>query len=322
MVVNAIIDRVLESTIVGSFTSIGYESRSRLENWDDPPSMAGQNVIITGGSSGIGRAVAEGILSLGATVCVTSRSSERAEKVADELSASVQGDATVVGLDLDTGSRQSIDRFASAVTERFDSIDVLINNAGALTDDYRTDDTGMELTLSTHLVGPFALMSLLRPRYRPGARVLFMSSGGMYTQGLDVDRIELPERLYTGTTAYARAKRGQVEMAKYLGPRWAPDVILHTMHPGWVDTPGVDDALPGFARIMGPVLRTAQQGADTMVWLAATGGGDAEPGSFFHDRQVRGVAYAPNTATDDAERARLLEWLETTTGLSAASVAG
>ncbi len=322
MVVNAVIDRILETTIVGSFSAIGYESRSRLESWNHPPSMAGQNVVITGGSSGIGRAVAEGVLSLGASVCVTSRSRDRAEQVADELSAQTQGGATAVGFDLDTGSRGSIDAFASAVSEQFDAIDVLINNAGALTDDYRTDDTGMELTLSTHLVGPFALMSLLRPHYRPGARVLYMSSGGMYTQGLNVDHIELPERLYRGTIAYARAKRGQVEMVKHLGPVWAPDVILHAMHPGWVDTPGVDDALPGFARIMGPVLRTANQGADTMVWLAATGGRDAAPGSFFHDRQVRGTAYAPNTDTDDDERSRLVGWLETKTGLSATSPVG
>jgi NAD(P)-dependent dehydrogenase (short-subunit alcohol dehydrogenase family) len=322
MVVDTVIDRVLETTIVGSFSSIGYESRSRLEDWDRPPSMAGQNVVITGGSSGIGRSVAEGVRAIGANVCVTSRSVDKAEQVAQDLSTEIQSDGSVFGLGLDTGSRESIDAFVAAVTERFDLIDVLINNAGALTDDYRTDDSGMELTLSTHLVGPFALMCLLRPHYRPGARVLFMSSGGMYTQGLDVAHIELPERLYKGTIAYARAKRGQVEMVKYLGPRWAPDVILQSMHPGWVDTPGVDDALPGFARIMGPVLRTAEQGADTMVWLAATGGGDAPPGSFFHDRRVRGTSYAPKTGTNDTERARLLEWLETTTGLSAALPAG
>lgn len=317
MVFDTIVDRVLETTIVGSFSSIGYESRSRLEDWDPLPSMKGQTVVITGGSSGIGRAVAEGVLDLGASVCVTSRSRERADEVAEELSPLASADADVVGLPLDTGSRPSIDAFVAAVVERFDVIDVLVNNAGALTDEYRTDELGMELTLSTHLVGPFALMCQLRDHYRTGSRVLFMSSGGMYTQGLDVDRMEMSPGRYKGAVAYARAKRAQVEMVRYLGPNWAPEVILQAMHPGWVDTPGVDASLPGFARLMGPVLRTPEQGADTMVWLAATGGGDAPPGSFFLDREERGTTYAPGTGTDDAERSRLVGWLESVTGLDA-----
>ena len=282
--------------------------------------MEGQVAVVTGGSSGIGRAIARELVGLGATVCVTSRSPERAAGAASELESNRDGSGTsggAVGLALGLGSRESIHSFVTDLEQRFESIDVLIHNAGALTDDFRTDDQGMELTLSTHLVGPYLMTCLLRSRLSDGARVLFMSSGGMYTEGLDVDRLEMRPDRYQGTTAYARAKRAQVELVDYLGPRWFPQVILHAVHPGWVDTPGVDDALPGFARILGPILREPDQGADTMVWLAATGGPGAEAGSFWHDRRARGTVYRPGTSTTDDERRKLVRWLEETTGCNA-----
>ena len=86
---------------------------------------------------------------------------------------------------------------------------------------------------------------------------------------------------------------------------------MHALLPGWVDTPGVDAALPGFATVMAPILRTPEQGADTLVWLAATGGGpEAAPGTFWHDRRPRRTSYVPGTATNDAERAALVDWLD------------
>jgi len=246
---------------------------------------------------------------------LTSRSRDRAEAVAAEM-APTSGQGRAVGLDLDIGSRESIDKFVSEVADLAGPIDVLINNAGALMNHRQVDDQGRELTLSTHLIGPFALSCLLRPHLRDGARLLVMSSGGMYSQPLRVDHLELGVDDYNGATAYAMAKRAQVELVRYLGPRWAPQTIVHAVHPGWVDTPGVDDALPGFARIMGPVLRTPDQGADTMIWLAATGG-DGRPGSFWHDRSTRGTSYRPGTTATDQERLRLVRWLESATGVSA-----
>jgi hypothetical protein len=101
----------------------------------------------------------------------------------------------------------------------------------------------------------------------------------------------------------------------YLGPRWAPEVIMHSMHPGWVDTAGVDSGLPGFGKVMGPLLRSAEQGADTMIWLAATGAGDAAPGQFWLDRRPRRTVYLPGSGTTDAERCRLVEWLDRMTDI-------
>jgi len=304
-------DRALEGTIVASFTKLGFSARERLLDWKPVTTdLSGQVAIVTGATSGIGKATAEGLLRLGADVHITSRSAERAEKAADELNAASDSIGTAVGHSLDTGSFESIVGFGTAMAAVDTGIDMLINNAGALTADYRTDERGTELTLSTHLIGPYLLMTELRPHLNTGARVLFMSSGGMYTQGLDVENIEMSEGDYRGAVAYAKAKRGQVEMVSLLGPEWAPEVVMHSMHPGWVDTAGVDAGLPGFGKVMGPLLRSASQGADTMVWLAATGGGDAEPGSFWLDRKPRRTTYLPGTGTNADERRRLINWLD------------
>lgn len=305
------LDSALEGSIIGSFTKLGFEARTRLFDWEPTPAdLTGRVVIVTGSTSGIGKATAAGLLELGADVYVTSRSKDRADEAASELTAASEARGQAVGLQLDTGDFSSILDFVHETSVRDRPIDVLIHNAGALTGEYQTDDRGHELTLSTHLIGPYLLTKEMRPQLTAGARVLFMSSGGMYTQGLDVDRLELSEDDYRGAVAYAKAKRAQVELVTHLGPQWAPDVVLHAVHPGWVDTAGVDAGLPGFGKVMGPLLRTAEQGADTMVWLAAGGDDGASPGQFWLDRRPRGTSYLPGTGADPDERQRLVDWLD------------
>ena len=88
------------------------------------------------------------------------------------------------------------------------------------------------------------------------------------------------------------------------------------MHPGWADTPGVTDSLPGFARLTGPLLRNAEQGADTAVWLAATG--DAiDSGRFWHDRRQRATHYAPVRVETREEVERFWSFVRETTGVPA-----
>ena len=109
------------------------------------------------------------------------------------------------------------------------------------------------------MVGPFALIGSLLPLLArtPGSRVIAVTSGGQYAQAIDVDDLEDGAGPYDGTRAYARAKRAQVtlirEWARRLGPA---GIRFDSMHPGWADTPGLSEALPGFARLMGPLLRT------------------------------------------------------------------
>jgi NAD(P)-dependent dehydrogenase (short-subunit alcohol dehydrogenase family) len=140
-----------------------------------------------------------------------------------------------------------------------------------------------------------------------------MSSGGMYAEPLAVAALEMPPEGYDGVVAYARAKRAQITLTELLGERLDPTkIVVHAMHPGWADTPGVARSLPRFRALLGPVLRSPEDGADTLVWLAAS---DLEPlastGRLWLDRRVRATHRLAKTrrADSSAERAKLWAWL-------------
>ena len=143
------------------------------------------------------------------------------------------------------------------------------------------------------VAAPFLMTSLLLEPLRAAApgRVITMSSGGMYTSGLTVADLQMDEPSYNGAQQYARAKRAQVVLSEMWAQRVPRDeVVFHAMHPGWADTPGVDAGIPGFGKLMGPLLRSPEQGADTMVWLAADDSVLETTGLFWHDRAVRSNA--------------------------------
>ena len=117
-------------------------------------------------------------------------------------------------------------------------------------------------------------------------------------------------QLYDGTRQYALAKRMQVTLVEEWATR-RQNLFIAAMHPGWADTPGVRSSLPGFARVTSPVLRTADQGADTITWLCAT---ETEPssGRFWCDRQPRPIHRLPSTKRSDTpdRRRDLWEWAD------------
>jgi hypothetical protein len=92
---------------------------------------------------------------------------------------------------------------------------------------------------------------------------------------------------------------------------WArrePDVEFAAMHPGWADTPGVQESIPLFRTVTRPILRTVAQGADTIAWLAAVNPLPRESGLFWCDRAVRGTHKVPSTRGSDNQDARDALW--------------
>ena len=299
-------DDLLEGLIAPSFSSIGYRVRSR--DWRDLASydLRGRTVAISGPTSGLGLAATRLLAGLGADLVLLARNPEKLKRLVDEL-CDATGRIDTVAVDM--GDLGAVRAAGAQILAEQDRLDVLIHNAGALTNERRTTTDGLELTTAVHVVGPFLLTGLLLPllRQTEGARVLTMSSGGMYTSPLAIGSLEMPEGRYKGAEQYARAKRAQVT----LNTEWArrvPDVAFHALHPGWADTPGVEDALPTFRKVVGRFLRTPEQGADTLVWLAADEAGGTGSGRFWHDRAPRDLHRLGSTRRSDTPERRIALW--------------
>ena len=316
------VDAALEWSIGGSFTRIGSSLRRRLEHWQPLTgiNLTGKVIVITGATSGLGLEAMRAFASMGATVELIARNAEKAAATCEQLTRET-GNAHLHFIHADTGDLQALRRAAENLLQRHPAIHVLIHNAGALDDTFHLSPEGIELTVASQVVGPFLLTALLLPALRAGApsRVLWVSSGGMYSEPLSVERLEMNAAHYDGTTAYARAKRAQVTLTELLAERLKPDhIAVHSMHPGWADTPGVARSLPLFRKMTGPLLRTPADGADTLVWLAASGEVETvKTGQFWLDRRPRPLHRLASTRRSDTpeERQRLWAWAEQKSGL-------
>ena len=316
-----VVDVVIEAPVVTSFTRVGYALRSRLGHWTPLGryDLTGRTMLVTGATSGLGRVTAEVLAADGATVILWGRDAAKTHRVRAELIERVGVDRfdTVIA---DMGDLDAVRAGAAAVAERHSRLDVLVHNAGALSATRQLAPGGTELTVASQVLGPFVLTGLLLPLLRASApaRVLTMSSGGMYAAGLTVDRLEMGDD-YRGVEQYARAKRAQVTLNEMWARRSGPNgVRFHAVHPGWADTPGVEASLPRFRRVVGPLLRTPVQGADTLIWLAAD---DGEPlattGRFWLDRRPRSLHKLPTTRRTDTpdRRAALWAWCVERSGI-------
>ena len=297
------LDKTLDATIVSSFDRKGYERHARrFESADLDVDMEGKVCLVTGANRGLGFAAARGLALRGARVSLLCRDLERGEHAAQALRAQTDNPA-VEARRVDMSSPESIDALVAGLDSP--GVDVVVHNAGVLPYERIVSSQGLELTVATHVVGPHRLLRGLQPRLA-GGRVVFVSSGGMYTKRLDVDAMMAEPRRYDGVAAYAMTKRAQVVLAEL----WAEqlrsrDVVVHAMHPGWAATPGVQTSLPRFWRAMEHRLRTPDQGADTVVWLAVSATAGRTSGGFWFDRREVSTHLLPWTTETQDQRQRL-----------------
>jgi NAD(P)-dependent dehydrogenase (short-subunit alcohol dehydrogenase family) len=305
------LSRLVDPLIVPSFDRTGFRIHSLAFEPDDlEVDLSGRRCLVTGANSGIGYETALALADLGAEVVLLCRNPERGEQAAERIREQT-GNPRVVLEPLDVGDLDSVRAAAERLAAQ--PVDVLVHNAGLLPDARRETPQGLELTFATHVVGPFLLTQLLRPQLEKSddGRVIWVSSGGMYTRGLQVGDPNWKERDYDGVLAYAETKRAQVVLAELFAESFAGSpVVVNAMHPGWAETPSVKSSLPGFYRVMRQILRTPAEGADTVVWLAASERVRGTTGRFFFDREARRTHLLPRTKESTDARRKLWELCE------------
>jgi NAD(P)-dependent dehydrogenase (short-subunit alcohol dehydrogenase family) len=204
-------------------------------------------------------------------------------------------------------SLRSVREAVDQVREQEARLDVLVDNAGAIFDGRHVTDDGLETTFATMTVGPFVLTAGLLPLLAASGdgRVISVVSGGMYFQALPLDDLQFERGRFDGTRAYARAKRASTALIREWARRYHGPVRFDAMHPGWADTPGLAESLPGFHGFMRPILRTPAEGVDTITWLASEQLAGRPDGNLYLDRMPRPFDRLPATRLTAAERRRL-----------------
>ena len=308
--------QLLDRSIVFSFDRTGYRRHAAAF----PPGeletdQRGRVAVVTGASSGLGVEIARGLMERGATVILACRDVEKGERVRASL-PSHTGSSRVQRLDV--SDFESIRAFAASLDQ--ERVDVLVHNAGALALHEERTREGLEVTVAAHLVGPFLLTHLLWPRLRASkdARLIHVSSGGMYAERLDTQQLFDGAGAFDGVRQYARAKRAQIVVAQTLAARVreaALPIAVSTMHPGWADTPGVRHSLPRFFAITRKILRTPAEGADTVLFLALADRARTADGRFYFDRAPAPLHLRRATEESAEERDALWARLEAVTDL-------
>lgn len=305
-----LLDRALDRSVLLSFDRHGYARHARrFDRSEDDTDLDGKVVLITGANSGIGKATARALARRRADVWMLCRDSQRATEAMEELQTENPA-AKLHFAQMDISEQASIRQ----AVERIDAphIDVLVHNAGVLPDERFETADGVELTVATNLVGPFLLTWLLRDRLVAAeqGRIVLVTSGRMYPRKLSVDRLVRPARRFDGVTAYADTKRAMVVLNEQLAARFeGTDVTVHAMHPGWAATPAVKTSLPTFWSVTRSILRTPEEGADTVIWLASADAAAQTSGELWFDRQAVATHAFPWTREGAAERERLWDQL-------------
>ena len=291
---------------IPSFTRIGY--RARRARWETlTPDFAGQRWLVTGASTGLGREIALAAATAGADVVAVARASDRLSALA---AAPGPGSVTTRAADLSlvAVTRELVDELAADGRP----FDVLVNNVGVLFNEQTTTPEGLDAGFATNLLNQYLLTEGLKKHglLAHEACVITMASGGMYNVPLSIDDLQ-PENDYNGTLAYAYHKRAQAVLNSWWRQQDLDGIRYYVMHPGWADTPGVQTALPEFRRLLGALLRSPEEGADTAVWLAAKRPDQKDDQGVWFDRALRPPHLLFGTRGGDAPAA-LVEYLERT----------
>ena len=251
--------------------------------------MGGKVVLITGGTSGIGRAAATALAAMGAEVVVTGRDRERGEAAVEEIRRD-SGNERVSLVLADLSVQAEVRRLAEEFRKRHDRLDVLVNNAGLVQSRRVETPDGLELTLAVNHLAPFLLTDLLLDLLKKSApsRVITVSSEARRGASIDFDDLQ-SERRYRGFPVYGMTKMANILFTYELAERLeGTGVMANCLHPGAVSTNFAQNNRGPIAllfRLFKPFMRSPEQGADTLVYLASSPEAGELNGKYLTNRK-------------------------------------
>ena len=273
-----------------------------------PKNLSGRVAVVTGGTSGIGKEVALGLARQGATTVVVGRGADRASGVAAEL-AGVSGNPQVEALRVDDLARMADTReLAAALLDRYPSIHILVNNAGAYF--RRRDETpdGLERTFALNVLSPYMLTALLAPRLTASAPARVVNVSSAAHRGARVDFTDLQSsRRFSGFSVYGASKLELLWLTREFARRLnGKGVTVNAVHPGFVRSGFALNNGGGTAfgmRILGRLFgRSVVRGADTPIFVASAPELASVTGGYFPDRK----AHPGSNDSRDPSKARQL----------------
>ncbi|MFL5513406.1 MAG: SDR family oxidoreductase [Gemmatimonadales bacterium] len=278
--------------------------------------MTGRVCVITGASRGIGRASAEALASLGASLTLVCRQQVDGDKVANEIASRHPAALDVVAADL--SSQTDIQRAAAQIRKRHPAIHVLINNAGVFTRRRQLTFDGLEQQFAVNHLAYFLFTNLLLDCLKAAApsRIINVSSGAHSGSHLDFADLQ-GERGYDGNRAYSQSKLANILFTYELARRLrGTGVTANCLHPGVIATRLLADYM-GVPAAGGALARTfgakPEKGAETIVYLASSQEVEGVTGKYFVNKRP---VTSSRESNDEAAARRLWEVSERLTGIS------
>lgn len=265
--------------------------------------LSGKVCLVTGATAGIGRAAALELARLKARVVLGVRSVERGEATRREIMAAT-GNPEVEVLRVDLSERRSIREAGSALQKTHPALHVLVNNAGVWLQKRQESVEGVEMTWATNVLGYFLLTQEMLSALSAADRARVVNVASQYAAELDLGDVEFKRRKYEGRRAYAQSKQADRMLTWALARRLAgTSVTVNAMHPGFVSTQLFGKAGGWFGPVASAYARLRArppaEGADTVVWLAASPEAQGRSGLFWIDRQERRCRFR-NPEREDA----------------------
>jgi retinol dehydrogenase 12 len=280
-------------------------------------SMTGKRVLVTGATAGIGLETARALAKEGAEVIIVGRNPEKTKAALEELKAT-SGNPNISALLADLSSMAQVRKLAADFLAKFDRLDVLVNNAGAMNPKHEKTADGFELTFATNHLSPFLLTNLLVPALEKAApsRVVCVASEAHRQATLDFD--DLMTEPYSAFKAYGRSKLANILFGRELARRLQrKGVTVNTLHPGVVGS-NFFAGKPGVWGVVGKVasvfMLSNEDGARTSIYLATSKDVEGVTGKYFDKSRER----TPNQfSRDDAAARKLWDASEKLTGFTA-----